>query len=284
MSLLQNNMVNNFLSSVTGNTNKAYILLNKNPDRSRKASDQAVNGMANLASLLQTGAENGVENVVKNAVENAGKNQLSFTSLSSVVSAVDTATYLPVQVQYNPNTISFSGTQGRIRRSGVGGQDQVAQLDVPVETVMSVELTFDDTNIKDAFMFEKLSVTNLGGIVQTVEDVGRMSKGGYSVQDISEVFVGAMVRPSTRWVAFVWNKMIFWGELTSANVRYTMFNPSGSPIRSKVTLRIRQDARSGENRYATEKTWENAFDQMFKTKYKTNGFNVSNKVSNFLNF
>lgn len=272
MSLLQNNMVNNFLSSVTGNTNKAYILLNKNPDPSRDASGDVISGMANLASSLQ------------GVVESAAKNQLSFTSLSGMSGALGTGSYMPVQVQYNPNAISFSGTQGRIRRSGVGGQDQFQQLDVPVETVMSVELTFDDTNIKDAFMYEKLSVTNLGGIVQTVEDVGRMFKGGYSVQDLSEVFVGAMVRPSTRWVAFVWNKMIFWGELTSAQVRYTMFNPSGSPIRSKVTLRIRQDAQPGKNPYATEKTWENAFDQMFKTKYKTNGFNVSNKVSNFLNF
>lgn len=260
MSLLQNNMVNNFLSSVTGNTNKAYILLNKNPDPSRDASGDVISGMANLASKLQGVAEGKLE------------------------SAAVTGSYMPVQVQYNPNAISFSGTQGRIRRSGVGGQDQFQQLDVPVETVMSVELTFDDTNIKDAFMFEKLSVTNVGGIVQTVEDVGRMFKGGYSVQDLSEVFVGAMVRPSTRWVAFVWNKMIFWGELTSAQVRYTMFNPSGSPIRSKVTLRIRQDAKPDEGRYATEKTWEKAFDQMFNTKYKTNGFNVSNKVSNFLNF
>lgn len=274
MSLLQNNMVNNFLSSVTGNTNKAYVLLNRNPNPSREDSKDAISNMAKLASSLQDTAEK------------AGKNQLSFTSLSGMVSEIgtDTASYLPVQVQYNPNTISFSGKQGRIRRTGVGGQDQFEQMDVPVETVMSVELTFDDTNIKDAFMFEKLSITNLGGIVQTVENIAGMATGGYSVQDLSEVFVGAMVRPSTRWVAFVWNKMIFWGELTSVQVRYTMFNPSGNPIRSNVSLRIRQDAQPGAKPYQTEKMWEKAFNQMFDTKYKTNGFNVSNKVSNFLNF
>lgn len=272
MSLLQNNMVNNFLSSVTGNTNKAYILLNRNPNPSRDASGGIASGMASLAAGLQS------------TVESAGKNQLSFTSLSGMAGALGTSSYLPVQVQYNPSAISFSGTQGRVRRTGVGGQDQFQQMDVPVETIMSVELTFDDTNIKDAFMFEKLSVTNVGGIVQTAENVGSMITGGHSVQDLSEVFVGAMVRPSTRWVAFVWNKMIFWGELTSVRVRYTMFNPSGSPIRSKVSLRIRQDAQPGANRYATEKSWEKAFNQMFKTKYKTNGFNISNKVSNFLNF
>jgi hypothetical protein len=106
---------------------------------------------------------------------------------------------------------------------------------------MQVQLDFDDTDIRDAFM--------------------------YGVQDISEVFVGAMVRPSTRWVAFVWNRMIFWGELNNVTVRYTMFNPAGSPIRSQVTLCIRQD-RSLEDasRYATEKEWDKAFDKMFCTK------------------
>lgn len=276
MGLMQNSLVNNFLSSVTGNTNKAYILLNKNPNVSRETSAGAAGGLAGLASCLQ------------GTVEGAGNN-LSFTSLSGMTDAVKKAagtdlSYLPVQVQYNPNAISFSGTQGRIHRSDVGGQNQFQQMDMPVETVMRVQLTFDDTNIKDAFMFEKLSITNLGGIVQTVENIAGMATGGYSVQDLSEVFVGAMVRPSTRWVAFVWNKMIFWGELTSVQVRYTMFNPSGNPIRSNVSLRIRQDAQPGEKPYQTEKTWEKAFNQMFKTKYKTNGFNVSNKVSNFLNF
>lgn len=273
MALMQNSLVNNFLSSVTGNTNKAYILLNKNPNASREDPiGAAASGMAGLATTLQK------------AVDDAGKNQLSFTSLSGMTGAIGQGSYLPLQVQYNPNAISFSGTQGKVRRTGVGGQDQFQQMDVPVETVMRVELTFDDTNIKDAFMFEKLSVTNVGGIVQTVENIAGMATGGYSVQDLSEVFVGAMVRPSTRWIAFVWNKMIFWGELTSAQVRYTMFNPSGSPIRSKVALRIRQDAQPGENRYAAEKKWEKAFNQMFTTKYKTNGFNISNKVSNFINF
>jgi hypothetical protein len=151
------------------------------------------------------------------------------------------SSFFPVKVQYNPKAISFSGTQSMNRRSGVGGEEQFQQVNAPVETIMQVQLDFDDTDIRDAFM--------------------------YGVQDISEVFVGAMVRPSTRWVAFVWNRMIFWGELNNVSVRYTMFNPAGSPIRSQVTLCIRQD-RSLEDasRYATEKEWDKAFDKMFCTK------------------
>lgn len=282
MAIIQNSMVNNFLSSVTGNTNKAYILLRKNyqasPGSSLGMDSLDVPGLGSgldaLAGTLQSTVE---------SVASGSKNALAFTSLKDIKNAVS-GDFLPVQVQYNPASLSFTGTQGSVRRSGVDGQNQFAQMDVPVETVMQIALTFDDTNIKDAFLFERLNLTTVGGVLQSVEQIGAAVKGGYGVQDISEVFVGAMVRPMTRWMAFVWNKMIFWGELVGVNVRYTMFNPSGSPIRSNVTLRIRQDSPPGETRYQTEKSWEKAFEKMFKTKYRTNGAGVTNKVSNLLNF
>lgn len=276
MALIANNMVNNFLSSVTGNTNKAYILLRKNYQPESGDNISGIDaGLDALASRLGGTVE---------SVTGAAKNALAFTSLKDIKNAAS-GDFLPVQVQYNPGSISFSGKQGLLRRAGVDGQEQFAQMDVPVETVMNMELTFDDTNIKDAFMFERLNVLTVGGVLQSLEQIGAAVKsGGYGVQDISEVFVGAMVRPITRWVAFVWNKMIFWGELVGVNVRYTMFNTSGSPIRSAVTLRIRQDSPPGSTRYQTEREWEKAFDKMFCTKYKTNGANISNKVSNLLNF
>lgn len=281
MALISNNMVNNFLSSVTGNTNKAYILLRKK---------YLAGGGLGMDSADVTGLGSGLDalagklNDTVNDVTEGAKNALAFTTLKDIQN-VASGEFLPVQVQYNPGSISFSGTQGRIRRAGVDGQEQFSQMDVPVETVMQMELTFDDVNVKDAFLFERLNITTVGGALQSLEQIGAaVKKGGYGVQDLSEVFVGAMVRPMTRWVAFVWNKMIFWGELVGVSVRYTMFNPSGSPVRSNVSLRIRQDSAAGSTRYQTEKEWENAFKKMFKTKYKTNGANISNKVSNLINF
>lgn len=262
-----NDMVSNFLSSLTGNTNKAYILLRKEITVSRADVTGAQSGMAGLASSL------------------SGQ---TFQSRTGVMNAVNTnstnGNFLPVQVQYNPNSIRFAGTQGRLRRAGVGAQEQFAQMDVPVETIMTVDLDFDDTNIKDAFMYEKLNVLTVGGALQSLEQIGAAKTGGYSIQDISEVFVGAMVRPSTRWVAFVWNKMVFWGELNNVNVKYTMFNISGNPIRSKVSLKIRQDCAAGTTAYETERQWEAAFNKMFTTNYKTNALGVTNKMSNLIQF
>ncbi len=283
MAIIQNSLVNNFISSVTGNTNKAYILLRKNYQASADSAfgmdSLDVPGLGSGLDALAGRLQDTVDSVTAGA-----KNGLAFTSLKDIKN-VASGEFLPVQVQFNPAAISFSGTQGRVRRAGLDGQNQFAQMDVPVETVMQVSLTFDDTNIKDAFLYERLNVTTVGGALQSLEQIGAAVKsGGYGVQDISEVFVGAMVRPMTRWMAFVWNKMIFWGELVGVNVRYTMFNPSGSPIRSNVSLRIRQDSPPGETRYQTEKSWEKAFEKMFKTKYRTNGAGITNKVSNLLNF
>jgi hypothetical protein len=193
--------------------------------------------------------------------------------------------YTAVQVQYNPHSIRFQGSQGVQRRAGVGAQDEYVQTQMPTETHMMVQLEFDDTNITDAFMFDRLNILTSGGAVQTIEKAVSSALGKeYSVQNISEVFVAAMVRPVTRYVAFIWNKMVFWGELNHVSVRYTMFNTSGSPIRSQVSLRIRQDRAEGDatNAYATEKDWEKAFTTMFSKTTKSNAFGVTNKVSNLI--
>jgi hypothetical protein len=78
--------------------------------------------------------------------------------------------------------------------------------------------------------------------------------------------------------------MIFWGELTGANVKYTMFDPSGNPIRSKVTLTIRQDKSPENTAYATEQDWDKAFKKMFSSKYMTNSFGLTNNISNLLQY
>lgn len=55
--------------------------------------------------------------------------------------------------------------------------------------------------------------------------------------------------------------MVFWGELTSADVEFTMFNKSGNPIRSKVSLTIEQET-EGSSRM--QKAWEKAFKELVK--------------------
>ena len=289
MAFGSNTVLNGLGSGITGNINKAYILLHKpelNPTEEAEAAQGggiASKGLAGAAALLQSGVSwtNGRSMGVSGS-------SLNVLDTDSVLTAVaNLANYIPVQVQFNPAAISFQGMGGEIRRESVGGagENQFQQFDIPSETVMSLELMFDDTNNKDAFMMDAempllSEIASAGGMVQRIEQgVDALRGKQYSVQDTTELFVAAMVQNFTRLVGFAWNKIIFWGELVGVNVQYTMFNKQGNPIRAKVSLQIRQDQSVDDNGpYATEKHWEKAFNKMFTVDSGNNPVN-----GNFLN-
>ncbi len=280
-----NTIESGLVSGLTGNINKAYILMHR-PELSpteKEMSEVGNFGIQNAAKALQTALGNKKGRNL--GISGSGLNGLSVDSTFTAIA--NSTNYIPVQVQFNPSSISFQGMGGEIRRESVGGagENQFQQFDTPSETTMSMELIFDDTNNKDAFMMDGempllSDITSVGGLTQRIEQgVTALQGKKYSVQDTTELFVAAMVQSFTRMVGFAWNKMIFWGELVGVNVQYTMFNKAGAPIRAKVTIQIRQDqAVNGEQPYKTEEKWEKAFEAMFKDNQKTNPLN-----GNFLN-
>ena len=297
MGLMDNTILTGLGSAVTGNINKAYILLHRpelNPAEQAEADRNGglggQKGLANLTSELQlttdmtSGRMMGISSSVWNPVK----------GIDSVLQkSANMSNFFPVQVQFNPSSIIFQGTGGEIRRESVGGagENQFQQFDRPSETVLGMELIFDDTNNKDAFMMDAelpllSEIASVGGMVQRIEQgVTALQGKKYSVQDTTELFVAAMVQNFTRLVGFAWNKMIFWGELVGVSVQYTMFNKAGAPIRAKVAIQIRQDQAVGtDNPYATEKNWETAFENMFKAGTGNNAFGIPNSDStNWLN-
>ena len=268
MAVISNSVLNGLVSGITGNNNKAYILMHRpelNPanENGDGSAGGALTGLAGAAAGLQ----NSIGGIAKQGrnlgIANSGINALGVND--ALTAAANNADYVPVQVQFNPSSISFQGMGGEIRRESVGGagENQFQQFDTPSETVMSMELIFDDTNNKDAFMMDAElpligEIASVGGLTQRIEQAVTAGMGKkYSVQDTTELFVAAMVQNFTRLVGFAWNKMIFWGKLVGVNVQYTMFNKVGAPIRAKVGIQIRQDQAVGDNDpYATEKEWE----------------------------
>lgn len=296
MAVISNSVLNGLVSGITGNNNKAYILMhrpelnpaNKNGDGSAGGT---VSGLAGAAASLQSGVGSIAKQGRTLGIANSGVNALGVNN--ALTAAANSADYIPVQVQFNPSSISLQGMGGEIRRESVGGagENQFQQFDTPSETVMSMELIFDDTNNKDAFMMDAelpllSEITSVGGLTQRIEQAVTAGRGKvYSVQDTTELFVSAMVQNFTRLVGFAWNKMIFWGELVGVNVQYTMFNKTGAPIRAKVGIQIRQDQAIGSNdEYATEKEWEKAFEELFKANAGNNSFGIKNSnATNWLN-
>lgn len=297
MAILQNTILNGLGNTITGNINKAYILLHRpemNPAEKKEAAKNGglggQSGLAKAAASLQSdmsglsGRSMGVNSSAMGIVNSVDKN---------LMEKANNANFFPLQVQFNPSSIAFQGSGGEVRRESVGGsgENEFQQFDRPSETILGMDLIFDDTNNKDAFMMDAelpllSEITSVGGLTQRIEQGVTAAKGEtYSVQDTTELFVAAMVQNFTRLVGFAWNKMIFWGELVGVSVNYTMFNKAGAPIRATVSLQIRQDQAVGsDNAYATEEKWEQAFDDLFKAGTGNNAFGIKNSDStNWLN-
>ncbi len=298
MAIGSNSILNGLASGITGNINKAYLLMRRpelNP--SVNIAEESKNKLIDTMSSMQN-------KISKVGSRSLGVSGSAFNAVSidkSLLKELSTSGYIPVQVQFNPSSISFQGNAGDIRRESVGGygENQFQQYDSPSETIMAMDLYFDDVNNKDAFMMDGDSsiigdLTTIGGITQRAEQGLSALRGKrYSVQDSTELLVAAMVQTYTRNVGFAWNKMLFWGELVGVHVQYTMFNKVGEPIRATVSIQIRQDQKFKENEndddYKSEADWEKAFENMFKDKSGNNAMGIKNSAAtnwmngNFLN-
>lgn len=295
MAVGTNSVLNGLFSGITGNINKAYMLMH-NPDLApTQDGEESTKNLGNLTGL-SAAMGNLQSSMSSTSGRQLGASGSAFNALSvdeKLMKEANGADYILVPVQFNPAGISFQGVGGEIKRGSVGGfgENQIQQFDPPSETTMSMELIFDDTNNKDAFMMDAelpllSEIASVGGLTQRLEQGVTALKGeGYSVQDVTELFVAAMVQNFTRLVGFVWNKMLFWGELVGVDLEYTMFNKTGAPIRAKVGLQIRQDqAVGGATPYQTEKEWEKAFRNMFDEDAGNNAFGIKNSsATNWLN-
>lgn len=177
-----------------------------------------------------------------------------------------------LEVQYNPASISFRTSAGKSVRpmggdAGGANANQIVQVINPVATEMHCQIILDDMNVFDAFLADGM-VLSTGGALSAGQalvkagiesKLGEEDRKGYSVQMAAEGILSLLLLTETRQVIFVWSKMFFRGELTNANVRFTMFNSKGHPIRAVINLTIRQ----GDEFASDEKYWQKAFDKAF---------------------
>ncbi|MPM32726.1 hypothetical protein SDC9_79291 [bioreactor metagenome] len=121
---------------------------------------------------------------------------------------------------------------------------------------MTVNLIFDRVNNTDAFLWDKL---NTALTANTLVSAGKAIAGKqYTVQPEVDGLIAALRNRYTRNVVFQWAKFSFSGVLKFVSANYTMFSPSGRPIRASVMLRLRQ-----EMSVKNLKTWYDDFDQAF---------------------
>ena len=178
-------------------------------------------------------------------------------------------------VHYNPSSIQLQANADAVDVSYLlknVDNGVPRQQTRPPSITMSVELVFDDMNVKDAFMAEKFKLLSMSESISGLASSGaalyRTATGqNYSVQAQTNGIVALLMSKNTRQVTFSWANLSFSGEVNQVQARYTMFSTSGRPVRSVVTLILVQEFSNQTDR----DKWNTAFDTGFKASLSEAG-------------
>lgn len=267
----------------TGQVQKAYLLVRKEIITQEDMKKQAGSN-TDLLSMLSKELDpvsmiNNLNSTLQDNMDAISENATLLGVNTMIANGANKQGFIPIRVQYNPSSITFSGLKG-FQGFDNGHDGTYMDYKRPIETTMGIELIFDTMDISKAFMMDKTAKDVALGVFQKSK----------SVRPIVELLIGATVFPSTRWVGFAWNKTLFWGELVNVSATYSMFDMEGEPVRAKVAIKIRQDevhitdlAKNGEgemidNRKKVAKEAEAQFKALGKKKPK-----MSSTVSNMIN-
>jgi len=256
------NVLSGMGNSITGNTKKALLIIQKDDEES---DDTQI--ATKTASALESAS------LLGSQMEKLALKKLSLSG------------YHVLTVQYNPSTITIQANAMTVPvqylqqniDNGIPNQNFR-----PPSVVMTVDLVFDAVNNKDAFMFEKMRVSTGDALAAGAAIVKNLKGEGYSVQPQTNALVACLLRESTRNVIFKWADLTFGGEVTEVSARYTMFSVSGKPIRSQVKLNITQQVNGKSN----TSYWDKAFDKCFGDKYvekESGGKDIGQRMGNLLN-
>lgn len=145
-------------------------------------------------------------------------------------------------VQFNPSqmTLNASNLAKNVKDVTTSQSRSIAAGDPRL--YLTTTLFFDEMRIYDAFSWEKFTA---GASAQSAANLANFVKEGrgkvWTVQDKVEGLVAAMRNPYTRNVSFRWADFTFVGQLNTVQTSYTMFSPSGRPIRAQVQLRLQHE-------------------------------------------
>ncbi len=223
-------LTQNLVSSLTGNTEKAYIIIKDDreiPDNVEVKSNENTGKKLNIP---------GTGSITEAAGELKKKMEEGTANVSSDKKFI---------VRFNPSSLNVQATGGgryaKSNYSDKGSDMEYAPLSSRIQ--MSVKLLFDESDTK------------------------LMSSKTDSVLKYTEGFVAALRNPLTRKVEFHWNKMTYAGILNMVDVEYTMFSIYGEPLRAEVNIGLLcVDEEIGQNDMGY---WHNAYKTVFGSGAET---------------
>jgi len=262
--------------SVTGNVAKALFCVRR---VIRNANGEIALDDKNITDAskkeFSTASKTAQEALLKAAKDKlkgkgSGFNSSHSLSLSDARAAMEDSGFIALEVQYNPESLSFSSESGGIRRyhgrpgMGAGGDNQMVTRTIPKRTVLRFKLIMERINVNNAFINSSETVGNasIGNVVSSASSAMNRLKGkkeSYSIREYLEGFMSLLATSYTRDVIFFWGQTCFHGELTDVRTHYKMFNRDGDPILGEIDITMTQ---SDYNEYDNER-WEDAFENLF---------------------
>lgn len=205
-----------------------------------------------------------------------------YSSASSMAGLmdVDAAEAIQVELPFNPSTLTIRAMAGGGHIVATSNGTKYQTMDPRIE--VSFTAYVDEVNTVDAFLFEKV---NRGDAISLVSSAVSLIKNNkYTVAPYVEGFLAALRAESTSQIWFLWGNMEYGGALNAVSARYTMFNPSGDPIKAEIDMRITCVSKGRKN-LKTE--WQNKYEDAMAalTGDSTTGIDLANSsaLNRFIN-
>lgn len=229
--------------ALLGNYARAVLVFPDAPPKSYE--EEEVKSRSAIGALEARG------NAAANAASKVGKLVSALNGAGSFVGNLSMDAKIAeiggkaLKVQFNPATLQINARGGGrqpITNYGKAGSNQAGTiqygaLDPYIE--VHFNLIFDKTNIADAFFADKFAVsaTSIAKNGATAA-VNLLDNQQFTVRPFVEGFLAAVRHENFRTVVFLWGEMRYEGIMNTAQCKYTMFSPSGNPIRAEVGVTI----------------------------------------------
>ncbi len=197
----------------------------------------------------------------KNAVKPGSKSSQKVGEIAS-----ENKKFMKFTVQYNPATIRLYSVNGKVQsRRAEESIDRLSVYRFSGKSKLSFDLIFDDVDNVNAFGLNEMTTMNATNALN--KGLSAYSHGGltYSVRKKMDAIMSLLASSATQQVIFFWGNMCFRGTITDVGNKFTMFNPSGNPIRGEMHLEITQDKKTKVLEY-DESYWQKSFEKCFSNK------------------
>lgn len=169
--------------------------------------------------------------------------RIAVENLETKLKMIQDAVIRRYTVQFNPSSLRLSGSGGGMTQmtnytdGSDGRHSGVSYGAAETYIEMSVQLVFDETNNMVAFPGD-ISGFNMSNVANVGITAGLNKLKGVDVSTHVQGFLASIRNRNTRRVAFCWGKMIYYGIVNRVAARYTLFNPSGKPVRATVDMSL----------------------------------------------